>query len=994
MIQCKSVLKNALMLSSLCCSLVAVADDTDIFFAPVSAPNVLIIFDNSDSMIDNPAVDANGISTGRTRLQEAQLGFEAVLNSLSGVNVGVMIFGRQGAISYPMVYLDTTTRAAMIQSIYALDTRGGTPIVGSLYEAQQYFAGKPVYWGLDRGNRSKWRVSHPDSYTTGADHVLPNNCSLNDFSSDACRPEKISSTPTPYYKSPITSDCQSNHIILFTDGKPDHTNTQQNAYRSQVHKDVNQLVGSTQCKNDAGDEDEDCGRTLVEWMANNPVHASFNQSKIFTHTVAFNLTSDKNEDAEAANKFLEDLANKGKGSFNRAETATDVATVITNIFNNISTKTSSFAPTSVSINQFNRLSHRNDLYFSVFKPSATARWSGNLKRYELGGDPLTIRDQSGNPIIDPNTGNFSDNSRSFWSPSTDGGEVTLGGAASKLPLPANRKLYTHLAGASSPSKDLTQPVNHIDAANINITTSMLTANNATERSDLLNWIRGTDVLDQNADGSKSDPRQHMGDPLHSAPITVTYGGTEATPDISIFLGTNEGFLHAFDSATGVEQFAFMPESLLKNIKPQMANSSSQPHVFGMDGSPVVWRKDVDGDQQIRRNQNDFVYVYSGMRRGGRDYYALDVTERANPKLLWQIQGGSGDFQALGQTWSKPVKTKIKLNNVIKEVLVFAGGFDPVVDSHPTEYVEASMGNAIYIVDALTGQRLWMAGKTNTATDGLVLPDMKYAIPSNLEVIDNDHDGLMDHFYVGDLGGQIWRFDLYHKATTAKDLLKGGRIAVLGENSDRNSRQFFFKPDVSYIAINGAVHTTLAIGSGSLEHPLDQKVHNHFYLLYLTRIDEFPDYENLRPLRWQDLENRSDNLNYATIGHRTNWSGLYISVEDLGEKVLAPSLTFNQRVIFTTYTPPSTGNACSVGNGTARYYVINLGNGNPVSDMDGDGDIDKLDRFQLLQTTSIPTQAQLPIPDGIKPRTIIGGEVPDLDLGTINNWIRSYWYKPE
>ena len=52
---------------------------------------------------------------------------------------------------------------------------------------------------------------------------------------------------------------------------------------------------------------------------------------------------------------------------------------------------------------------------------------------------------------------------------------------------------------------------------------------------------------------------------------------------------------------------------------------------------------------ILSDSGDHVYLYTGMRRGGSNYYALDVTDRNNPELLWTIQGGSGDFAELGQS---------------------------------------------------------------------------------------------------------------------------------------------------------------------------------------------------------------------------------------------------------------------------------------------------------------------------------------------------------
>ncbi len=992
---CRVLISNLLLvILSLCCCMIVVADDTDIFLgdgsSAVGAPNVLFIIDNSGSMIKNPARDAAGNEIAATRWELLVAGLKDILTSSvsTGINVGFMRLADQGAIEYPVVPLNATTLPILNSVVDKMLPweKQQTRIVGAFFEAQRYFAGKAVSGGLSRNGKvwkgeSVWRVSHPDSYNTGASHVLPAGCSVSDFQNIACKDETIAPIPTPLYKSPITSDCQSNHIILLSDGKPSGT-------VSSLEADIEALIGK-QCNGDAPlFPDELCGRSLVEWMASNPANPSFSNSKIFIHTIAYNLFNG-DTDEEGAIPFLMDLANLGKGNFYSTYTQSDVKEAILKTLNDIKLidKPATFTAASVSVNQFNRLAHRNELYFSMFKPSLEPRWAGNLKRYQLGGSPLAIQDQSATNAVDPTTGFFKDTSKSFWSTGTDGDKVELGGAASKLPTPAARKLVTYLAGAPFPSNDLTNMVNSIDPSNTAITSSALLAADATERTQLLNWIRGVDVLDENKNGSTSDARQHLGDPLHSAPVTVTYGGTEANPDISIFVGTNEGFLHAIDAADGKERFAFMPETLLKNIKPQMDNISAQPHIFGMDGSPVVWRHDDNSDQQIKVVDNDFVYVYAGMRRGGRNYYALDVSDRNKPQLLWQIKGGSGDFQNLGQTWSTPIKTRVKIGAAITDVLLFAGGYDPVVDANPTNRVNATMGNAIYMVDAKTGARLWMAGNTVANADGLKLPAMKYAIPSNLEVVDSNLDGLADTIFVGDLGGQIWRFDIQHGSTAASTRVKGGMVASLAADGiGPNNRRFFFKPDISFVANNGSIQMVLAMGSGSLVEPLSSVTQDRFYVFQVPGGSNAPDYATLTPLTEAGFIDRTDTVSGPVAS--TSW---FIRMDGAGEKVLAPSLTINQKVIFTTYIPAPVA-ACSLTQGKARYFVMNLINGNPVRDMDADGDIDKLDRSQFLATTVIASQPQVLFGEGGEAAATAGPNILGVDLGIDDKLRRSYWYK--
>ncbi|MDL2425389.1 hypothetical protein M2C68_22870, partial [Pseudomonas sp. BAgro211] len=75
-------------------------------------------------------------------------------------------------------------------------------------------------------------------------------------------------------------------------------------------------------------------------------------------------------------------------------------------------------------------------------------------------------------------------------------------------------------------------------------------------------------------------------------------------------------------------------------------------------------------------------------------YALDLTDRSNPKLLWLIKGGTTTgFEQLGQTWSPPVKTRIDIGGTVTDVLIFAGGYDPNQDNVSVQ-TDDTMGNAI------------------------------------------------------------------------------------------------------------------------------------------------------------------------------------------------------------------------------------------------------------------------------------------------------------
>ena len=132
-----------------------------------------------------------------------------------------------------------------------------------------------------------------------------------------------------------------------------------------------------------------------------------------------------------------------------------------------------------------------------------------------------------------------------------------------------------------------------------------------------------------------------------------------------------------------------------------------------------------------------------MRRGGNNYYVFNVTEKTNPKLVYSVNGGEGEFANMGQTWSRPIITKVKIGSTEKNVMIVGGGYDEAQDEKSLRS-EDSVGNSVYIIDAENGQLLWSASDENA---DLVLPNMKYSIPARISAIDRDNDGLADHLYV-------------------------------------------------------------------------------------------------------------------------------------------------------------------------------------------------------------------------------------------------------
>lgn len=825
------------------------------------------------------------------------------------------------------------------------------------------------------------------------------------------------------FDSPITSACQTTHLVVLTDGQA-NGNGAQTAIKS--------LIGAT-CTGDSTDTNEQCGRSLAKWMGITDQSTGTGDNFITTHTIGFALGANTQ-----AKTFLSDMSREGKGGAYTAENASQLTEAFNKILQDVLSVDTTFVSPGATVNQFNRQSNKNEVYFALFKPSDKDRWIGNLKRYALNsqaGDIILDADSVG--AINPSTGFFKDTARSFWTTGDDGNNTALGGVAKQLPSAGSRKAYTYIG--SSPANEVNLNVSNylLKSENIGISNSALGVAGDTERLALINWLRGDD---------NGQPRGAIGDPLHSIPRLVTYKCntfTDATftacssEEQSVFVGTNEGFVHAFDTRTGIEQMAFMPEELLPNIKALKANETSttaKPRKYGMDNTVVTWANDANGNGVIYGGRNpsnpvallsglnpgEFVYAYASMGRGGRSLYSLNVTDIANPKMRWYITPNTPGFSKLGQTWSTPVVTKIKVGSVDTPVLVFAGGYDDEQDkieilnrkkaegsTAESDRAEDSHGNALYIVNAVTGQLIWSASTASSNSPALAhqqLTKMRYSMPSSIRVIDINRDGLADQFFVGDMGGQVWRFFIKNGNTvdalispldsgtgTTDDGVFANIIAADSGTETTTQKQaklrrFYNEPDVSLLTVNAGKSLIVSIGSGYRGHPLDTKTDDRFYSFRTPIINTNAPHTIITESNMYDAtlnllqEGSASEKTAAAAEFAKSYGGWYIRLENDGEKVLSDATTFAGKIYFNTYEPnsQSANSSCKAVQGTGRSYATNLFDATPVEQRIN-GTPDRSDRVKILNTAGIPPKGITLFPEGKdKAPLCIGTECEDLD----------------
>jgi len=389
------------------------------------------------------------------------------------------------------------------------------------------------------------------------------------------------------------------------------------------------------------------------------------------------------------------------------------------------------------------------------------------------------------------------------------------------------------------------------------------------------------------------------------------------------VGANDGMLHAFDAATGVEKWAFIPNSLLKNLK---LMRTTKDHLYFVDSTPKVadvWL-DYNGDNKKSRDEWRTVLV-SGLRKGGKTYFALDITDTLNPKYLWEFPKATDatTLSLVGQSWSEPAIGKVKIEKpgglVERWVAFIGGGFDPneKVDK------DAEIGRAFFVVDMMTGEIIW---QFSYAPGDDVKKWMKYSIPAAATAVDTNFDGYVDKVYIGDLGGQMWVFDVSYNESTAKsDSLWSGKRLFTAPTGAAEKHNIYYQPAVAFDK-NGTVW--VYFGTGDREDPNNKNSQERFYAVQVGGSGTYP----LQEADLQDVTcpSKEPLCSKNTFIQTTTKNGWYIQL-DKGEKVLAKPAVFNRLVYFTTYTPETTF-LCAA-SGVAKGYIVEYLSGGGALEVD-------------------------------------------------------------
>ena len=502
---------------------------------------------------------------------------------------------------------------------------------------------------------------------------------------------------------------------------------------------------------------------------------------------------------------------------------------------------------------------------------------------------------------------------------------------------------------------------------------------------LVNFLRG----DQSAEGTTFRDRLHtLGDIIHSRPFFVP-----DTANPTVFVGANDGMLHAINATTGAgggqERWAYVPSMLI----PKLKNLAVLPYVhdYYVDGQINIGPIDSGSTRML----------IGGLGAGGKGLYALNVTGSAGlvaateadvaSKAMWEIAPTTLNYASplipnayvnLGYTYGTPTIATIRTSSTDAtpiDVVIVGNGYNDGLGtyascSHATPNYANCGGNYaayLYVINAATGQlvKAIKAGASGTALapNGLSTP----------VAIDTNRDGMRDRAYAGDLNGTMWKFDL--DAGTATALFDTSTVTAAPQAITVN-------PSVA-IHPEGGYMVTFATGKMLVAaDATDTAIHYAFGIwdgapaanaVLLTQTIEERCYaacSSTAPVRVRRAA--TSNQPVWTSG-ALNHKGWTVALPVAGEKVVGEgSFIENGRFYFTASNPTIStiivGTSSSIPvKGENWLMELNYLNGGassenrPFLDLSGDVVLDNNDRLKYIAGDTVPITT---------PPTVIGDPI--------------------
>lgn len=464
----------------------------------------------------------------------------------------------------------------------------------------------------------------------------------------------------------------------------------------------------------------------------------------------------------------------------------------------------------------------------------------------------------------------------------------------------------------------------------------------------LAYLRGDQSQEQQHGGAFRSRSHLLGDIVDSNPV---YVGAPAGPYQSasylnfeiaqqnrapmIYVGANDGMLHAIDPTTGNAKFAFIPNGVFANLINLTKPTYNQNHQFFVDGSPT------EGDVQFSDGSWHTILT-GGLNAGGHSIYALDITNPSSitsesalaSDVLWEYSDPSG---LLGLTYSEPF------------IAYTSDASSPFVVFFGSGYNNSDGNPYLYAVNAQTGALI-----TRINLCASVSPDpCNHSLPNGLAspVGVNSNGALYlpdDTVYAGDLQGNLWKVNI----SSANPTNWSVQLLFQARDASGNMQPITVAPQVSlnpqFPTYGG---TVVYFGTGQLLGAPDLTTTGTqtFYGIWdkpgLTSVITRSN------LQSQTLSGPVAGPGGTMVGtataNKVNWAtqdGWYDDLPASGERVVSDPRLESGAVVFTTYVPAT--NSCAVG-GQAQLVAVNFATGGafprPELDINGDGKLNSNDQ---------------------------------------------------
>ncbi len=432
------------------------------------------------------------------------------------------------------------------------------------------------------------------------------------------------------------------------------------------------------------------------------------------------------------------------------------------------------------------------------------------------------------------------------------------------------------------------------------------AANATDASTVVNFTIDPAWTDGAADkyiGQRTpsdDPLYSgwkLGDIVHSTPVVVgppnqfyvfddyaAFRGANKNRQTVIYVNANDGMLHALQASgdgyptydfatstwnygsgeTGNEKWAYVPNAILGKLRDLRID-----HKYLVDGTATVADVCLGSPTCAWKT-----VLISGLRGGGKKYFALDVTDPNNPSFLWEKGYGNTGFAQMGDTWSRPAIGRVATSGGKYKWVAFVGGGVP-----------ASGDAKIYAIDIETGgieasatiPNLTGSDDTTGTTNGVV-----GAIRAAGKAY-----GITDTVFFGDLEGKLWRWDVSADNSTKWELgvlYDPFSASLLGT---ANRRPIYNAPSVALAttAMGSNYYVAFGTGNESDTEEGDLIPQNYFFLV---KDPNQPDPKNTADFITGELVWRTGTKGVASM--------------EAGEKNIGDPVIFAGNVFFTTYVP--------------------------------------------------------------------------------------------